>query len=238
MLRTFVHVQICRTFAQTGLCRYGKRCRFIHPDTSTDLDLLPNTPPQTDHHSLSQTPALAKEPCSQHCCSSIAPSSSPDSLSYASQQAIPQYSGMYPTTYQNHFLRPVPVTSQTACFDSSLYTTPYSSSAMPVTSDATHFETSPYTSPYSSSSGCVLDAHGYSLMARLTASGNVDAINSGLLGSGYSAHKAAGLMLGGTAHEGQLESSPRGVLDFAAMQGCGHSCGEQGLHSSQVGLDG
>ena len=25
-------MQICRPFAQTGFCRYGKRCRFIHPD--------------------------------------------------------------------------------------------------------------------------------------------------------------------------------------------------------------
>lgn len=28
-------LQICRSFAQTGECRYGRRCRFIHPDSNT-----------------------------------------------------------------------------------------------------------------------------------------------------------------------------------------------------------
>ena len=28
-------VQICRSFAQTGECRYGRRCRFIHPEGLT-----------------------------------------------------------------------------------------------------------------------------------------------------------------------------------------------------------
>lgn len=27
-------LQVCRSFAQTGECRYGRRCRFIHPDGS------------------------------------------------------------------------------------------------------------------------------------------------------------------------------------------------------------
>ena len=41
-------VQICRTFAQTGCCRYGKRCRFIHPEACTDGFFLHHMPPQTD----------------------------------------------------------------------------------------------------------------------------------------------------------------------------------------------
>ena len=41
-------VQVCRTFAHTGCCRYGKRCRFIHPATSTDGFFLQNMSPQTD----------------------------------------------------------------------------------------------------------------------------------------------------------------------------------------------
>ena len=231
MLRTPAHVQICRTFAQTRSCRYGKRCRFIHPDSSTDLSLLLNA--QTDHHmhTLYQSPALSKEPCSQDCCSSTAPPPTPDSLGYASPQAIPQYSGVHPATYQleDDFLHPVPVTPQAACFDSSQaacfdslpYTTPYSSSAVPVSSDATCFDASPYTSPEPSLSGSVLDAQGCSLMACLPAPGDVDAISSGLLGCGYSAQESAGLMLGGTGHGGQLKSSPRGVLEYAARQGYG-----------------
>ena len=227
-------MQICRTFAQTGSCRYGKRCRFIHPDTSTDLS-LPNTPPQTDHHTLYQSPAFAKEPCCQHCCSSIAPPSIPDSRSYASPQGIPQHLGMHPATYQDQFLHPIPVISQATDFETSPYATPYSTSPIPVTSDATHFETSPYTSPYPSSTGSVLDEHAYSLLAHLPAAGNVDAVNSGLLDSGYNAREPAGLVLGGTAHGGQSETSPRGVLEYAAMQGCGYSSRERGLSHSQVG---
>ena len=237
MLRILVYMQICRTFAQTGACRYGKRCRFIHPDTSSDLDLLPNTPPQTDYNTLYLSPNLAKEPCSQHCCSSIVPPSISD-RSYASPQAIPQYSGLHPATYQDHFLRPVPVTSQAAHLATSPYTTPYSPSPLPVTSDVTHFETSPYTSPYSSSTGSVLGEHAYSLLAQLPAGGNADAVNSGLLGSGYSAQEPAGLVLGETAHGGQIGTSPRGVLEYAAMQGCGYSSGEHGANHSQVGLHG
>lgn len=229
-------MQICRTFAQTGSCRYGKRCRFIHSDTSTDLSLLPNTPPQTDHHTLYQSLGLEKEPCSQHCCSSIAPASKPDSRSYASPQAIPQYLGLHPATYQDHFLRPasVLVTSQAAHFETSPYTIPYSSPAVPVTSDATNLKTLPYTSPYSSSTS---SEHAYSLLAHLPAAGNVDATNSDLLGSGYYAQEPAGLMLGGTAGGGQLETSPRGVLEYAAMQGCGHFSREGVLSHSQVGFN-
>ena len=238
MLRMLVHMQICRTFAQTGACRYGKRCRFIHPDTSSDMDLLPNTPPQTDQHTLYLSPNLAKEPCSQQCCSSIAPPSIPDGRNYASPQAIPQYTGLHPATYQDHFLRPVSVTTQAAHLATSPYTVPYPLSSVPVTSDATHFETSPYASPYSSPTRSVSDEHAYSLLAHLPATGNVEAIHSGLLGSGYSAQEPAGLVLGETAHGGQLETSPRGVLEYAAMQGCGYSSGEQGANHPQVGFHG
>lgn len=249
-------MQICRTFAQTGLCRYGKRCRFIHPETSTD----PNAPLHTEQLALYQTPPVAQESCSQQCCSAIASPSIPDSLSYASPQAVAQYSGLHPATYQDHFLRPIPVGSQAASFRAPAYTTPHTSSAVPITSNATHFQTSPYTasysspavpmtseaahihlestsypSPYSSSSGSVHDGHSHSLLTQLPGPGQVPALNSGLLGSGhmYSAYEPHGLMLGGTAHGGQLETSPRGVLEFAAMHSCGYS---SGLSHAQVYL--
>lgn len=41
-------IQICRTFAHTGCCCYGKRCRFIHPETTTDGFFLQHMSPQTD----------------------------------------------------------------------------------------------------------------------------------------------------------------------------------------------
>lgn len=250
-------MQICRTFAQTGLCRYGKRCRFIHPETSTDLNLLPDFPLQTDQHSLYQTSSIAQEPCSQQRCSAIASPSIPDSLGYASPQAVAQYSGLHPAAYQDHFLRPVPLSSQSACFQTPPYTTPHSSSAVPITSDARHFQTmpysasysspavpttsdtahlenTPYTSPYSSLSDSVPDGHSDSLLTHMPGPGQMPAVNSGLLGSGhmYSAYEPQGLMLGGTAHGGQLETSPRGVLEFAAMHSCGYS---SGLSHAQVG---
>lgn len=252
-------MQICRTFAQTRLCRYGKRCRFIHPETSTesDLNLLPTPPLQTDQHSLYQTPSIAQESCSQQCCSAVPSPAIPDSLGYASPQAVAQYSGLHPATYQDHFLRPIPVTSQSACFGTPPYTTSYSSSAAPTTTDTTHSQTvpypasysspavpmtsdaphlqgTPYTSPYLPSSGSAPDGHSHALLTQMPGPGQMPAVNSGLLGSGhmYSAYEPHGLRLGGTAHGGQLETSPRGVLEFAAMHNCGHS---SGLSHAQVG---
>lgn len=254
-------MQICRTFAQTGLCRYGKRCRFIHPEPSTDLNLLRNSSLQTDQQSMYQSPSIAQEPCSQQCCSAIASPSIPDSLNYASPQAVAQYSGLHPATYQDHFLRPIPVTPQSACFRTPPYTTSYSSSAAPTTTDTTHFQTmpypasysspavpmtsdashlaphlegTPYTSPYLPSSDSAPDGHSHSLLTQMPGPGQMPAINSGLLGSGhmYSAYEPHALRLGGTAHGGQLETSPRGVLELAAMHNCGHSFG---LSHAQLG---
>ena len=35
-------MQVCRSFAQTGECRYGRRCRFIHPDGSETTNSHPS----------------------------------------------------------------------------------------------------------------------------------------------------------------------------------------------------
>ena len=207
-----MHMQMCRTFAQTGSCRYGKRCRFIHPENSTDLNLLPNTPPQTDNYTMYQSPILAQEPCTQQLCSGLP--CNPDSLSYASPQAITPYSEVHPATYQDQFLRPIPVTS-----------------------DPAHFQTSPYTSPYASSAGSVHNGHAYSVMTSLPTLGSAHAVNSSLLGSGYSNQQPDCCMLSGAAPGGQSETSPRGVLECAALQSCGYTSGDGGHcdSHSQVG---
>jgi hypothetical protein len=35
------HVQICRSYTETGLCSYGKRCRFIHKSESSSTTASP-----------------------------------------------------------------------------------------------------------------------------------------------------------------------------------------------------
>lgn len=72
------------------------------------------------------------------------------------------------------------------------------------------------------------------MMAHLSAAGTTDAVNAHLLGSGYSSQQSDGLMLAGTDGV-QLETTPRGVLESAALQGGGYSSGRQGHSHLQVG---
>jgi len=37
-----IHTQLCRSFTDTGLCSYGKRCRFVH-SSSTPMQALPRS---------------------------------------------------------------------------------------------------------------------------------------------------------------------------------------------------
>ncbi|KAL3142409.1 hypothetical protein ABBQ38_002744 [Trebouxia sp. C0009 RCD-2024] len=259
--------EICRVYAQTGLCRYGKRCRFIHPETDTGLNLLPNTPPQTDIQTLHQSPILAQEPCNQHNDYCSASPSNPDSRSFAPFQPRPlysqqysdqysdqysgqyseqfpqqyseQYSGLHPAIYHDRFLLPCSRTTPSQALPRPIQE--YSGPA-PAThqhqfrhpaSRAAQAAQSELTTPYSSSTGSACEERAHLVTTPLSTAGGADASSRGLLGSGYSRQESDGLMPAGST--GGV-TSPRSVLEYAALQGCGYTSRDQGRSHPQVGV--
>ena len=202
-------VQICRTFSQTGFCRYGKRCRFIHPETTTDDFCLHGTTSQLDAYNPYFSLVPQHDTYFQQPCPSI--HSRPGSPSYATPQAVPQYPRLHPTIYQDHSLRPVLVSPEVA-----------------------HYSGLPY-SPASSTQ----DTDVFSALARPdqpkgSTANRVDTGDSGLLGSGYGSQESGSLTLGEALPGAQANTSPRSVLEYAALQGCGSSSATPGCTYTQV----
>lgn len=238
------------------MCRYGKRCRFIHPETDTDLNLFPNTPPQIDNHTLYQSPILAQEPRSQQYCS-VSPPSNPDSCSFAPLQPRPLYSqhysdqysdqysekypGLHPATYHDSFLRHLPLTTPLQTLPQPIreYSGPAPAThqhqfwhSVSPAAQAAQFE---LTTPYSSSTGIACEEVAHTVTAHLSTAGSADASSGALLGSGYSRQESDGVMLAGTAHGAQLETSPRSVLEYAALQGVGAQLGTRAIAALRWG---
>ena len=207
-------VQICRTFSQTGSCRYGKRCRFIHPETTADGFCLHSTTSQTDTYNSYLSPMPSHDTYIQRPCPSI--HSNSGSPSYATPQAAPQYPGLHPTTYQDHLLRPVPVSPEVVQFNALPYSPASSLQDVDVYSALAH----PVSVDGSSAS--------------MSTAGTVDTGNSGLLGSGSSSQDSGSLFLGEAMPGAQANTSPRSVLEYAALQGCNYPSATSECSYTQV----
>ncbi len=210
-------VQICRTFAHTGCCRYGKRCRFIHPETSTDGFFLQHMSPQTDITFAEYQPHPQAQ--SQH---------TPD---YQHPQV------MYPSPNPDNYPQLQPATQ---------YGSPsvYSEQSM-YSANASHSSCS--LSPYTSPSGSLERGHKYSVgrfegikphFAHVSISSPVVAAAhgaGGLLGSGYKTVESEGVHV--PADQLQVthfNTSPRSVLDYAAAQGHNYHLHPASCYQDQV----
>ena len=191
-------MQICRTFAQTGCCQYGKRCRFIHPETSTDSLFLQHMTPQTDityagHHAHTlnmvesqSTEAMYPTPCS-----------------YVTPQRTTHYS---PSTLSDQ--------------------TMYSASAghsLPGLSPYTSPQSSPERS-HGHSHGSFQGINLCSALANVPClDGTADRGVPSLLTCDYNTRSSDGVYAcDDQLQASHLNTSPRSVLDYAVAQGCSY----------------
>lgn len=193
-------MQVCRTFAQTGYCQYGKRCRFIHPETSADGLFLPNMSSLTDityagHHAY--TPGLNMVE------SQSAQAMYPAPSSCLQPQTAIHYS---PSTMSDQ------TTYSATAGQSSPNLSPY---------------TSPWGSPERSlghSDGSFLGNNPCSALASVPPlHDTADREVPSWLTCGYNTMSSDGVyMCCDQQQAGHLNTSPRSVLDYAVAQGCSY----------------
>ena len=201
-------MQTCRTFAYTGTCRYGKRCGFNQPDTSTDHIQLHSTSLQTDTSTPCPIPFFTQDAYDQH----HGAACNPQTYGYTTPEVTPPYPHLVPDTYQDHFLSP------RASFFASAQASP-----------APYQTGTEYTASETHSALTRLSA------ASMSTADTVDAEHLDLLGQGYTSQDFSALGRGPLGV--QPDTSPRGVLEYAVMQGYGCSPVGSRCSHAQVGAD-